>query len=144
MKSKNSDNKPLVGFFPLSYNLAETGRAVMIAKRYRELGGTVVFFSHGGEYEYLMRGLGFKIVKVSPCYTKDFVRRYESIARGERKGMPYTESVLQEFVQNEIEAYKKTDVQLIVSTKNYPSSISARAANIPLVCITTGPGSFHL
>jgi hypothetical protein len=42
MKSYQSDNKFLVGFFPLFYNLAETGRAVLIAKRIIELGGKIL------------------------------------------------------------------------------------------------------
>ena len=40
-----TNKKPLVGFFPLTYNLAETGRAVLVAKRYMELGGKAIFFS---------------------------------------------------------------------------------------------------
>lgn len=140
----SSDKKPLVGFFPLSYNLAETGRAVMIAKRYKELGGDIVFFSHGGEYEYLARYLECDVVRVEPSHTEDFIERFVRICRGDQRGLPYTKTVLREFVQNEIEAYKQTGVEMIVTTHNYPCSISARAANLPLVSVMTGPGSFHL
>ena len=41
MNKSNTQSKQLVGFFPSFSNLAETGRAVMIAKRYKELGGNV-------------------------------------------------------------------------------------------------------
>ena len=139
----SSAKKPLVGFFPLSYNLAETGRAVMIAKRYKELGGGVVFFSHGGEYEHLARDLEYDIIRVKPHYNEESIDRFVRICRGDQRGLPYTETVLRELVRNEIEAYKKTEVDMILTTHNYPCCISAKAADIPLVCITTGPGSFH-
>ena len=51
INSTSINKKPLVGFFPLFYNLAETGRAVLVAKRYMEHGGQAIFFSHGGKYE---------------------------------------------------------------------------------------------
>jgi len=139
-----SDSSPLVGFFPLSYSLAEIGRAVVIAKRYMELGGNVVFFTHGGDYEYLIKNLGCKIIKLAPYFSEDFIKRVRSIIKGDQKGEIYDVSYLRDSVRNEIAAYKKEGVDVIVSTHNYSCSISARAAKIPLVGITTGPGSFYL
>ena len=138
------DKKPCIGFFPLSYSLAETGRAVVIAKRYLELGGDAVFFTHGGEYEYLIKNIGCKIIKLAPYFSEDFVKRIRSIIKGNQKGVLYTTDYLREAVRNEIAAYKKAGVQLIVSTHNYSCCISARVAQIPLIGITTGPGRFYL
>ena len=143
-KTKSSDKKPLLGFFPITYNLAETGRAVMIAKRYRELGGEAIFFCHGGEYEDLPKDQGFKVIKIKPYFTNESVKKIISINRGEQKGFPYPTSVLREFVKNEIEAYKKTGVEMIISTQSPSSIISARAAHIPLITVTTGLGTFRL
>ena len=140
----NNYEKPLIGFFPLFYNLAETGRAVLTARRYIEMGGRVVFFSHGGQYEYLARDQGFDIIKVAPQYTKESIRRIISINRGERKGLPYTEQFLREAVREEIKTYKKTGVKMIISYVNNPSSISARVAGIPLICVIPAPGTFYL
>jgi len=140
----NNYEKPLIGFFPLFYNLAETGRAVLTARRYIEIGGKVVFFSHGGQYEYLARDQGFDIIKVVPQYTKESIRRIISINRGERKGLPYTEQFLREAVREEIKTYKKTGVKMIISYVNNPSSISARVAGIPLICVIPAPGTFYL
>jgi hypothetical protein len=140
----NHNEKPLVGFFPLFYNLAETGRAVLTAKRFIEMGGRGVFFSHGGRYEYLARDQGFEIIKVNPQYKEESIKRIISINRGEQKGLPYTEQFLREAVREEIIAYKKTGVKLIVSFVNVPSAISARAAKIPLICVSPAPGTFHL
>jgi len=64
MRKSASKKKITVGFFPPFFNLAETGRAVMIAKRYTEMGGKAIFFSHGGKFEFLAEKNGFEIVKV--------------------------------------------------------------------------------
>jgi len=137
-------DKPVVGFFPLFYNLAETGRAILVAKRYIELGGKAVFFSHGGKYEYLAKDLGYGIVRVNPIYTEESITKIIKINRGEQKGIAYDESFLREAVKEEISAYKKTGVEMVVSFVNIPCSISARAVRIPLVCVSPAPGNFHL
>jgi len=137
-------DKPVVGFFPLFYNLAETGRAILVAKRYIELGGKAVFFSHGGKYEYLARDLGYGIVRVNPIYTEESITKIIKINRGEQRGIAYDESFLRKAVKEEIAAYKKTGVEMVVSFVNIPCSISARAARMPLVCVSPAPGNFHL
>ena len=95
-----SDKKPYVGFFPLSFNLAETGRAIMIAKRYKKLGGKVIFFTHGGEYEYLIKNQGFDFVRVNPLFTKDIVARIRRINKENMRKDPYSESFLRECVKS--------------------------------------------
>jgi len=128
--------KPLVGFFPLFYNLAESGRAILVAKRYIEQGGKAIFFSHGGEYEKLTREIECKIVKVDPIYSEKFIEDLWKYSRLEKMGAPFPKKILKEHVEAEIEAYKKTGVKLIVTTNNFPCCISARAAGIPLISIT--------
>jgi len=137
-------DKPVVGFFPLFYNLAETGRAILVAKRYIELGGKAVFFSHGGKYEYLAKDLGYSVVQVNPIYTEESIIKIIKINRGEQRGIAYDESFLREAVKEEIEAYKKTGVEMVVSFVNIPCALSARAAYIPLICVSPAPGNFHL
>jgi UDP:flavonoid glycosyltransferase YjiC (YdhE family) len=138
------DKKPLVGFFPLSHNLAEMGRAILVAKEYIALGGKAVIFTHAGEYEHLAEDFGFNAVRIKPFYTEKIVKEIVSINRGEKKGIPYKESFLREAVQEEIAAYKKTGVKMIVSFVNFPCSISARVAGIPLVWVSPAPGTFYL
>ena len=43
-ESLNLKEKHLIGFFPPFHSLADTGRLVIIAKQYRELGGKAIFF----------------------------------------------------------------------------------------------------
>jgi UDP:flavonoid glycosyltransferase YjiC (YdhE family) len=136
INSTSSNKRPLVGFFPLFYNLAETGRAVLVAKRYIEHGGQAIFFSHGGEYEKLARDLGCKVVKVDPIYSKEFIDDLWKYSRLEKTGAPFPEKMLREHVEAELAAYKQTGVELILTTNNFSCSISTRAAGIPLISIT--------
>jgi len=139
-----STEKPLIGFFPLFYNLAETGRSILVARRYVEMGGKVVFFSHGGKYEYLAEDFGYKIIRVNPVCTEEMVTELAKINRGEKRGIAYGESFLRETVREEIAAYKKTGVEMVVSFVNTSSHLSVRIAGIPLVCIYPGPGTFSI
>lgn len=130
------DKKPLIGFFPLFYNLAETCRAVLIAKRYMELGGEAVFFSHGREYEYLAKEIGCEVVRVNPIYSKEYIDLLWESSRLETFKNPFSKKVLMEHVEEEIAAYKETGIKMIVSTNNFPCCISARVARIPLISVT--------
>ena len=141
-----SQQKPLVGFFPPFVNLAETGRAVMIAKRYREMGGSAIFFSHGGKYEFLAQDNGFQIVRVKPDHTDEKIEEFFKIISLETihaKSL-LNEEWIMENVKEEIDAYKKKKIKLLLSTNNLTCSISARAAGIPYVNIVPGVGSFAL
>jgi len=140
---KKQKNETVIGFFPLFFYISETGRAILIAKRYQELGGKVIFFSHGGEFEYFAKDFGFDIIRIKPFFTEDFIERYKSIARGEKKEEIYSELFLKEIVENEIKIFNESGIKALVSTNNEPCVISARAANIPLIAITTGPGKFQ-
>ena len=64
-----------VGFFPAFFNLGETQRLVRIAKCFKELGGEAVFFSHGGEYEWLAEEAGFEVIRVEPIYSEQEIKR---------------------------------------------------------------------
>jgi UDP:flavonoid glycosyltransferase YjiC (YdhE family) len=146
MATTNSKQKPLVGFFPSADNLAEYGRAVMIAKRFKKLGGNVIFFSHGRKYEFLIRKNGFKLIKVEPTFTEELLREWSDIASLEKI---HPKNLIEhdwffENVKEEIKAFKKTGIDLLVSTNCITCSISARAANIPYINIKPGAGKLAL
>lgn len=135
-KSNSDDKTPRVGFFNLFYNFGETCRSVLIAKRFEELGGEAIFFSHGGEHEKLAKENGFEVVRVKPIYTQKYIDLLWESSRLESFKNPFSKKILIEHVEEEIAAYKKTGVKLVVSTNNFPCSISARAAGIPLIFVT--------
>jgi len=127
-----------VGFFPFFANLAETSRLVRTAERFRELGGQVVFFSHGGDYEELARGSGFAIEGVTPIYTHEQIRDLLKFDQLEKWGDPFPDEWLIEHVLSEERAYSKRGVGLVVTGFNVPCVLSARKARIPLVYIIPG------
>ena len=102
---KKNNSKPLIGFFPLTFNLAETGRAILVAKRYVELGGKALFFSHGGTYEHLIKDFGFEFIRVKPIFNEETVNHIISVNRREKKGVPYSSSFLREAVKEEVKAF---------------------------------------
>lgn len=135
-----------VGFFPFFANLAETSRLVRTAERFRDLGGRVVFFSHGGDYEELARESGFSIEAVAPIYTEEQVRDLMKFDQLEKWGDPFPDEWLFEHVLNEERAYLDRGVSLVVTGFNVPCVLSARKAGIPLVYIIPGtalPGYFR-
>lgn len=136
--------RPRVGFFPLSYNLAEVGRAILVAKEFKKHGGDPVFFSHHGVYEYLEKDFGFDVICVKPYYTKQIINNIIQVNRKEKSGIPYHVEYLEQVVSNEVDAFQNADIEMLVSFVNFPCSLSARIANIYHVDVSPGPGRFHL
>ncbi len=136
MKKTLNNGRKTIGFFPLFYNLAETGRAVLIARECQNRGMDIVFFSHGGKYEYLVEPLDCDIVHVAPRYSKEFIDLLWKSSRLETLRNPFSVTNLRYHVKEEIKAFKEAGVDLVVSTNNWPCRISAPAANIPLIFVT--------
>ncbi|MFO8077809.1 MAG: glycosyltransferase [Thermoplasmatota archaeon] len=132
-----------IGFFPLSYNLAEVGRAILVALELQKLGINPVFFSHGGAYEYLEKKFGFDVITIDPLYTSDIISNIIQVNRKEKSGIPYHVSFLREVINNEVAAFKKNDIQLLVSFVNFPCSLSTKIAKIFHIDVSPGPGRFH-
>ncbi len=132
-----------IGFFPLSYNLAEVGRAILVALELKKHGVNPVFFSHGGAYEYLEKKFGFDVITIDPLYTSDIISNIIQVNRKEKSGIPYHTSFLREVINNEVAAFKKNDIQLLVSFVNFPCSLSAKIAKIFHIDVSPGPGRFH-
>ena len=132
-----------IGFFPLSYNLAEVGRAILVALELKKHGDNPVFFSHNGKYEYLEKKFGFDVINIEPAFTSDIISNIIQVNRKEKQGIPYHLSYLREVVHNEASAFKKNDIQALVSFVNFPCSLSAKIAKITHIDVSPGPGRFH-
>ncbi|UCH71444.1 MAG: hypothetical protein JSW62_03325, partial [Thermoplasmatales archaeon] len=146
MDKTNSKQKPLVGILPGAGNLAETGRAVLIGKRLRDMGVGVIFFSHGGKYEFLIEDNDFEIVRVKPFVTEEQVKEALKMFAIEtlKAKTVLTEDWLLENVEEEIAAFKKTGIKVLVSTNCAMASLSARAAKVLYINISPGPGNFAI
>jgi UDP:flavonoid glycosyltransferase YjiC (YdhE family) len=147
--SKNSEEKPLIGFFPPCHSLADTGRLVMIAKRYNDLGGKSVFFSHGGKYEYIPEENGFDVIRVDPILEEEEIEKFWELLRNSNirnllKMKIFNREWLEENVENEIYAFNKTKINMLVSAYIYSCSISTRVSKIPHISILNDMGYFNL
>lgn len=134
--------KPIIGFFPCFYSMGETIPLIKIAKSYLDLGGSVIFFSHRGEYEYLAEQLGCKIIHLSNILDSLTEQGQTIFTQGATITQSVKDIYNQEFIDNavneEVKAFNESNISLLVSSFNLTSSISARAANVPLVVIASG------
>jgi len=125
-----SNSKPLVGFFPCFPGFGETFPIIKIAKRYVELGGEVVIFSHGGEYEYLAKDLGYKIIRIEPIASGGVITKYF---------LQYNDDDLIKLVKNEASVYKNSGINALVQSNVYFGCIlGSRFAKIPLISVGSG------
>lgn len=124
------DGKPLIGFFPPFDCLGDTYPLVKIAKCYQTLGGEVIFFSHGGEYENLAVEQGFEVIRIKPVVNN--ATYYFGTLQHD------TEDITR-IIKNEVAAYKDSGIKLLAQPNvSFGCIIAARAAKIPLVAIISG------
>jgi UDP:flavonoid glycosyltransferase YjiC (YdhE family) len=130
----------LIGFFPCFLSIGEALPAVKIAKKYIKKGGKAIFFSHGGVHERLAHEIGCEVVKLQKLTWKKIRENidWEKFAFEELIFKTYTKETIDSFVKEEIEAFKKAGIKLLVSSFNLTGSISARALNIPLIVLASG------
>jgi UDP:flavonoid glycosyltransferase YjiC (YdhE family) len=127
-QNKYFETKPTIGFFPLFGFLGDTYPLIRIAKRCKEGGADIVFFSHGGKFENLASEMGCKIIKVDPYYSSGS-EMINNLLYGKD---------LSKGVEEEINAYKATGIKLLITSTNFSSSISARAAKITFIPVFSG------
>jgi UDP:flavonoid glycosyltransferase YjiC (YdhE family) len=124
------DKKPLIGFFPGFFDFGETYPLIKIAKRYQELGGEVVVFSHGGKYEYLAEEQGFKIIRIKPIANRIDNTRYF---------LEWNDEDLIRMISSEALVYRNAGIKALVQTSSYLDCLLAsRAAKIPLITVISG------
>ncbi len=147
-----NEKKPLVGFFPPFHSLADTGRLVLIAKRFREMDGNAIFFSHGGQYEYLAKDNGFEIIQINPILSTGYIQEmwkyistptYKNIIQSYFSFL-FSTDYIQDSIEHEIDTFKKTEINMIVSAFVPSCSISTRVSEIPYVCIVSEAGAFQV
>lgn len=124
------DKKPLIGFFPGFFDFGETYPLIKIAKRYQELGGEVVVFSHGGKYEYLAEEQGFKIIRIKPIANRIDNTRYF---------LERNDEDLIRMIRSEALVYRNAGIKALVQTSSYfDCLLASRAAKIPLITVISG------
>ena len=141
-KPKKDTKKPLVGFFPCFYSMGETIPLIKIAKSYMDMGGKAIFFSHGGDYEYLAEEIGCKVVKLNDILENLSAKGKHMFKTGGNLGQKfiklYSKKIIQRAVKEEINAFKKADVDMIISSFNLTGNISARAIKKTYITVVSG------
>ncbi|KYK21700.1 hypothetical protein AYK21_00550 [Thermoplasmatales archaeon SG8-52-2] len=141
---KKNDNKPIVGFFPCFTSIGEALPLLKIAKIYQKKGGKLIIFSHGGKFEHLSKDIDCKLIKLKRITWEKKIDELRK--KGKIDKIPYEKilfavydkNLIESFVKDEIQAFKKAGVDIIITTFNPTASVSVRALNIPLIVITSG------
>jgi len=131
---------PVIGFFPTFHSLGEVLPQKKIAKNFIDNGGKVIFFSHGGQFEYLIKDIGCKLIRLKPLDYIEIIEKFDlsKIPVEKQQFLAYDKKTIELFVKDEIEAFKKTKIDLVLSSFNPTTSISARFLKIPLVVLLSG------
>ncbi|GEM_PF-826475 len=143
MSKKNEDaSKPSVGFLPCFYSIGEALPVVNIAKEYTDMGGSAVFFSHGGKYEDLLEDFDADIIHLNDIWERARIDSDEFFKKGHKfyklvKTL-YTPENIRRCVDEEIKAFRETDIDMIVCSFNLSVTISAKVVNIPQVAVVSG------
>jgi UDP:flavonoid glycosyltransferase YjiC (YdhE family) len=129
--------------FPHFYYLSEVSRLVEIGQALRGLGQDVVFFSHGGGYEYVALEAGFHVAPVEPHMSPARAADFMAFNRGE-KGNPFrdsffTDDELQAYAPSEADAFRQARADAVLIGWNLPSYLSAPLAGIPILVQQPGP-----
>lgn len=125
-----SNKKSSIGFFPGFFDLGESYPLIKIAKRYKELGGNVVIFSHGGNYEYLAEKQGFEIKKIEPIASGPDITRYFQNESDEN---------IIKLIKNQALIYQNTQIDALVQTSSYMDCLlTPFLVKIPIISIISG------
>lgn len=121
---------PTIGFFPGFFDIGETYPLIKIAQSYQELGGKVVIFSHGGEYEKLAHLHKFKVNRIEPIASGPDVTRYF---------MKKNDEEIIILIKNQKDIFKKSEIKALVQTSSYLDCIlAATYGEIPVISIVSG------
>ncbi len=129
--------------FPHFYYLSEVSRLVEIGKALRGMGQEILFFSHGGTYEWVARDGGFEVVAVPPIMSQERADVYMAFNRAE-VGNPFRDSFfsyeeLKEYVPREAAMLREARAEAVLIGWNLPSYLSVQLVDIPIVVQQPGP-----
>ena len=140
-KQMPGKSNPILAFFAYAYNLAETTRAIEIARVLLNTGIDIRFLTHGGPYEAHIIESGFPLTTLQPIITPDKHEYLIGLDQGRQRGAPFTSAELKAYVESELHALKAIQPVAVYAGMNLPCAISARAANLPLIYLLPVQGT---
>ncbi|ARQ70738.1 glycosyltransferase [Streptomyces marincola] len=120
-----------VVFAPETFNLAETTRAIEIARHLPE--ADVLFTGYSRAYAPLVEEAGFAFRMLSPELSASDGRQLIKVDQGRALRHPFTESVIRARVRSEMAAFESFGADAVVIGTTLSTFISARASGVPLV-----------
>lgn len=125
-------SKALILFGSVGWNIAETTRAIEIA---RACGDRFEphFASYGGQFEHLIEEAGFPLHHLKPAETPEKIDYLWRVDRMETFGQPFTVEELRQRVQSELALIEQLRPRAISMGSVLTFPISARVAGVPLV-----------
>lgn len=129
--------------FPHFFYLSEVSRLIEIGTALRNLEQEVVFFSHGGPYESIVREAGFEVVSIAPTMSPERAKEFMAYNRGEGSrslsSSFFTYEELKEYVPAEADALRQVSADAVLIGWNLPSYLSVQVAGIPIIVQQPGP-----
>ncbi|MCA9957871.1 MAG: hypothetical protein KC443_02490 [Anaerolineales bacterium] len=130
-------------FSPAAYNLAETTRAIEIAKACRH-DFDILFASYGGKFEHLITEAGFPMRHLTPQVTPEKADHLYKVDQGQAIGYFFTKTEVEEQVQNELDLLRDVQPLAVITGFNFSNSISCRVAGVPLIWLTQSTWLFDI
>ncbi|GAA4386949.1 glycosyltransferase [Brevibacterium pityocampae] len=118
-------------FAPVTFNLAETTRMIVIA---RALGPEwrAIFQVYEDPYTHLIRDAGFEVRRLAPVLTPDQQAQALALDQGRSIRHPFSTRLVRARVAAERRLIRQTEAEAVVMGTNVTSLISARAEAVPL------------
>jgi UDP:flavonoid glycosyltransferase YjiC (YdhE family) len=132
----------MIALLPHCGFLSETSRMLHIGQALRRQGETVVFATHGGPYEAVLREAGEDPQLLTPTVDRERCARFiDDIVNMGRPGVKLMQAEeLRQCVQAEAAFFSATKARTVVTGFQLSANLSARVAAIPLV--TSHGGAF--
>ncbi len=135
-KERNLDTmeKPCLLFAPETFNIAETTRMIEVAK---QCGNTfrIVFFGYSDKFSYLIDEAGYAFHRMEPWLSQEEIDHIWKVDRLESWDNPFTTGQLRRRVASETALYAREKPVALVTGFTLSTTISTRAARVPLVYI---------
>lgn len=125
---------PSIAFLPETMNLAETTRAIEVA---RAAAGrfTPVFAGYGGPFAELVTRAGFAYHPLTPAYDAAKIDHLWRVDRMESFADPFTVDEVAQRTRAELAFYEQVGARAVFIGFNLTSFLSARVAKLPLIAL---------
>lgn len=126
--------KHTVLFAPETFNLAETTRAIEVAKKSRE-DFECIFIGYSEKFSYLIRQAGFQFILLQPILTEKEVTQIMNVDQMKGIRHPFNYVYLKKRVEAERAIIAKLKPKAIVIGTMVSMFITARSKRVPLIYV---------